>query len=391
MGLHDNLDVRLAEEKIDEVRSSSERAHRAFFPTFDIDSSYTHLGKPPTYGGVPAGPQDSGDVSLTLTQPLYMGGKLVSGMQLVETLVRQAEANLVVARRTSVYNTRQAFYSAILAQENKSIAEDGLRQGEANLGVVEAFFQSGRASRFDLLRARVQVANLKSAVIDAENQLKLAKESLMMVIGASSPDIEVEGTLTYEPIQVSMAEALSTALANRKDLQSLRMQQEMASLYVQLEQANLRPMLNLFGGYGYSYSGDTGSWDDNWSVTVALTLTLYDFGKIQASVSEKESQAQQVGLLVSQLEDGIRLEVRKAFWDMQTAEKVLEAQQLNVEQAREAVSIATYRYANGTITQTELMDVQLALRQAELGYTGALYSHTVAKAALARAMGVDSD
>jgi outer membrane protein TolC len=148
-------------------------------------------------------------------------------------------------------------------------------------------------------------------------------------------------------------------------------------------------MLNLIGGYGYTYAGDTGSWDDNWSVTVALTLRLYDFGKVQASIREKQSQAEQVKLAVAQLEDAIELEVRKAFWDMQAAEEQLAAQQLNIEQAKEALAIAISRYAGGTITQTELLDAQLALTQAELGHTGALYAHAVARAALVKAMGAD--
>ncbi|HHJ00957.1 MAG TPA: TolC family protein, partial [Candidatus Aerophobetes bacterium] len=89
---------------------------------------------------------------------------------------------------------------------------------------------------------------------------------------------------------------------------------------------------------------------------------------------------------LQQLEEGIILEVKRNFWEMKALEEVIYAQRKNVEQAQEALSIAESRYANGTATNLEVLDAQLALTRARTNYVKALYDYNVAKAKLEKAM-----
>jgi len=92
-------------------------------------------------------------------------------------------------------------------------------------------------------------------------------------------------------------------------------------------------------------------------------------------------------LAIKQLRDGIQLEVKQAFWNIQAAKESMVAQEQSIQQAEEALSIAEARYKNGTITQVEVLDAQLALTTARLGYTSALYDYNLSRANLNKAMG----
>jgi len=91
--------------------------------------------------------------------------------------------------------------------------------------------------------------------------------------------------------------------------------------------------------------------------------------------------------LRSQIEQRIKLEVRKAIFDMEEARERIEAQEENVELARENLRIAEERYRLGLMSEIELRDAQLSLTQAETDYFQALYDHNVAGAFLDRAIG----
>jgi len=170
----------------------------------------------------------------------------------------------------------------------------------------------------------------------------------------------------------------------RSDLKALRTQRDMARTSLQIAKVRNSPSLSLVGNYEHSSTGD--GWDDTWNVSLVLSLPLFD-AKNRAFVEQKEFGLEQVRLAVRQLEDTVKLEVKKAFLEMQAAKEAIFAQEQNIQQAKEALSIAEARYKSGTITQLEVLDAQLALTRARLGYTTALYDYNVAKAALIKAMG----
>jgi len=91
--------------------------------------------------------------------------------------------------------------------------------------------------------------------------------------------------------------------------------------------------------------------------------------------------------LRSQVEQRIKLEVRKAIFDMEEARERIEAQKENVKLARANLRIAEERYRLGLMSEIELRDAQLSLTQAETDYFQALYDYNVASAFLDRAIG----
>jgi len=390
IALKSNPQILMAQEKVRETEQAMKEAFAGYFPLLSLQGNYTHLGEPPKvhipdWGDFEFGAQDTTAFALSLTQPLYTSGQLSLANQQAKLSYQIAREDLKSTQSEAVFQVKESFYSIILAQENLQITKQALDQSEAHLQIAESFYQSGRASRFDLLRAKVEMAKFKPEVIRAKNDLALAKESLAILLSQPS-SLEIEEKLKFELGQLNLSEALQAALVYRSDLKSLCLQEDMAGLSIRITRAANLPSLSFLGNYEYTSSGGS-KWENKWNVNLVLGFTLFDAGKNKAQVEQKRSQVRQMQLAIEQLRDGIRLEVKQAFWNIQAAKESLVAQEQNIQQAEEALSIAEARYKSGTITQVEVLDVQLALTSARLGYTKALYDYNLSRANLTKAMG----
>lgn len=387
--LNENLQVLIEQKKVEEAKMGMKEALAGYLPTLDLKGNYTHLDRVPSiktpFGEeIPMGDQDTTSFTLSLTQPLYTSGQLVLATKQAKFNYQRTSEELQRTKNEIIYQVTQSFYSNLLAEQNVRIKEKALQRSKAHLEVVESFYKSGRASRLDFLRAKVEVANLEPDLIRAKNELNLARERLANLLSMSPSSLEVEGELKFEPLGLTLDKLIQKALLSRSDLKALKTQEDMAKVSVRMAKVRNLPSLSFVGNYEYAEAGD--EWEGSWNINLALTFPLFN-ARNRAIVEERRSQQEQLTLAIKQLENAIKQEVRKAYWDMEAARESIYAQKQNIEQAEEALSIAEARYRSGMATQLEVLDAQLALTKARLGYTSALYEYNTAKAALMKAIG----
>ena len=381
--LANNREILVAEEKIEEAKQRIKEAKAGYFPTINLGGTYTHLNEAPSE----MGKADNYLSKLSFNQPLYTSGSLSYANKGASLYYQKLQEDLKNAQNNITFQVKRAFYAVLLAQENVEVTEKALDQAKRHLAVVEDFFKVGVVSRFDLLRTRVEVANLKPDLIQARNNLRLSQESLANLLFLPSASLKLEGELSFEPRRITLEEAIDKALKERSDLRSLKLQKEMSEVAFQLAKVQNKLTLALVGNYQYQNpSGGEDKWGKEWNLNLVLSIPFFDGWASRARVAQRKSQVKQIDLSIQQREAGIDLEVKKAFWGLETAEERIYAQKKNIEQAEEALSIAEVRYQSGAITNLEVLDAQLALTRARLGYLKALYDHNVAIAELEKAM-----
>jgi len=383
VALANNREILVAKEKIEEAKQRIKEAKAGYFPTINLGSTYTHLNEAPSE----TGKADNYLSEFSINQPLYTSGRLSYANKQVDLGYQKAQEDLKNTQSKITCEVKKAFYAVLLAQENVEVTEKALDQAKRHLDVVEDFFKVGVVSRFDLLRTRVEAANLKPDLIQARNNLRLSQESLANLLSFPSASLEMEGELSFEPRRITLEETIDKALKERSDLKSLKLQKETSEVALQLAEVQNKPNLALVGNYQYQNpSGGEDEWGEEWNLNLVLSIPLFDGWVNRARVAQRRSQVKQINLSLEQLEAGIDLEIKKAFWDLEASEERIYAQKKNIEQAEEALSIAEVRYKSGAITNLEVLDAQLALTRVRLGYLKALYDHNVAMAELEKAM-----
>jgi outer membrane protein TolC len=157
-------------------------------------------------------------------------------------------------------------------------------------------------------------------------------------------------------------------------------------------EAGRRPTVSVSGGLDYANPNTrifprADKWQESWEVGVTANWALWDGGRTAAEVQEAAAAATAARARLEELDSLFALEIRQRSLDLDSARASLVAAGDGVRSAAEARRVVAERFAVGVATNTEVLDAQLALLQAELDRTRALASIRLAEARLDRALG----
>lgn len=329
---------------------------------------------------------------VNLTQPLYVGGKVgaaLTGARVYRRLAAQTER---LVRQNVIYGTLQAFYGALLARELEGIAVAAVDQAERHLANVETRRRAGAATDFDLLRARVNAANLRPGLLEAQNRTRTALLRLTQVMGVDpATPVGVRGQLAPPDTSV-LAAAAAADLTGRPDLVMAELGVKLQQQAVRIARGDFLPTLSASTTMAYNGNFDRLGYDRaDWSTywTAGLNLSVPIFSGLRSSAQYQQARLDLHRSQTEQLKarDGAAIDVQQAVMDLRQALAQMASGRLNVDEASRAVEIAEALYANGKATQLEVLDAQLALHAARTQLTQALYSGTVAEITLNKSLG----
>ncbi|MDR7397712.1 MAG: TolC family protein [Armatimonadota bacterium] len=388
------LDVAVAEAQLAQARA-------ALSPQLSLTGSYAYLQQPgqtltfpnpfapaPPTVTVHLPPPEPNVVLLRLSAqyPLYTGGRLDAQVALAEANLRGARAVLERTKQQVVFQVQQAYLQLLLARENEAAARRAVASAEESVRVARARLAAGVAAPFDVLQAEVSLASAQQGLARAQAQVANAQAALAALVNLPL-DVAIEPTdrLEARAVDGTLQEFVQRALRQRPELEELRARAQAARAGIELARSGGRPNVALAAQY--DWSGPTSNVASSWSVTLAVTLSLYDGGITEQRVREAELRLQQLALLEAQTRQRVELEVRQAWLSLQQAGPELAAAERGVEQAREALRIARVRFEAGVGTSLELVSAQAQVAQAEVALAAARFNQNLARLQLLLATG----
>jgi outer membrane protein len=336
---------------------------------------------------------------VSLTQPLYNGGKLIRGVKLARLNLEAAREDERKTRQTLIYNVTAAYYQVWLAQQKVKVAEASYENLGRHARQVELFYQVGKASKFDLLRARVEHENLKPALIKAQNEVVLAKLNLTTLTGLEKKrvyivDYDVSQLRLQEAILPDLQAVLDKAYQNRPELKKYEKLQAIAGLQTEMADAGYKPAMALTASYQGTSIGkiDPGAWGDHtrWTLMLNIKGNFCDGGVTPAKVEEAKANERLVAVNVSQLRDAVYLEIEQSLQGLKENLEVIHANRANMNLAEQSVKMTRVKFESGLATTMEVRDSQLALDQALNGYYEGISAYLIALAKLDLATGAKS-
>ncbi|NIM91878.1 MAG: TolC family protein [Candidatus Aminicenantes bacterium] len=393
-----------AEERVEAARSQVREAASNFFPSLNaqglhtLDEKVFELEFPSFIPGEP--PQRVSvdftrdyQFSMSLSIPLFTSGRLTSGFRQAKYNLLSTEEYVRQSTQATVFNAKSAFYGYLLSKEFVKVAEEAVDVAEKLYKNVKSLYEVGMASKFDLLRSEVQVANLKPQLIKARNNLKIAELSLKTILGLDlEKPVEIKGELTYEPYEADLEKSLAEALNNRPEISQLSYQKQMAGEMLKLARASNLPSVAVSGTYNFwadKFNFQEDTWQDFYAVNLVLTLPIFNGFSTSARVARSKAMIRELELSQKGLVDMVRFEIRQATLKLNEAKESLLSQEKNVEQAQESLRIAELNYAEGMVTVLDVSQAQAALSQAKTNYSQALFDYVMSLAQLEKARGVN--
>ena len=330
--------------------------------------------------------------TINLTQPIFAWGRYYYGYQAADLNYQAIQRDVDAAYNQLRLDVSEAFYGTLVALEFVRVVQQSVSLVEEQLAIAEMSLEAGAATNFDVLRAKVQLANASSQFIRAQNGVQTAKNAYKTVLNIPlSENISVKGTLEVpenHKIPVLNLNALvQQALDDRPEVHRTQFTEHAARKQIDIAKTRSRPDLGFFTNYQISQNERLTEMNRIWSLGLQINIPIFDGFATRAAVQQSESTLKQVQLGGTQVKVGVEFEVRAAYLNLRGAETIIEVQREAVAQARESVRIANLQFQNGVITTVALTDTQLALAQAEVNRLQAYHDYLVGLARLEKAIG----
>lgn len=370
------------------------QARSAFYPSVTASGSYVYMTDVPVIQfdsiPVPFGQSENWNVQVSLQQVVFAWGKIYSAYRIADINADIAHLTYVRKRQEIRYAVTRAFYGLLVLERMINLSRESLTQLERHQASVEQRYKAGLVPQFDLMRARVQVANLKPQVIRVENGYRLALEGFKMLLGLDlTTEVVVDGELIMGEESFDLENLTQQALEHRSELENIRTVVRITELSRRIAARTNLP--TVVAGATYDRSKPFGFTGDEWGSSIVFNLgfqwTLFSGFKNMYAYRAATLQQREADLAYENLRKAVALEVKQAFLTYVGAQEALLAAQENVGQADETLRLIETRFRNGLATNLEYMDVQLATMQAQTNYLSALKDYFNAIAEIKKAVG----
>jgi len=321
-----------------------------------------------------------------LSQVLFDFGRNLDSIRAAQALRDSLAADADTQRETIVRDVKQAYFDLLAARRLQGVAEETLRSNRRQLDQARGRYDVGFATRLDVTRSEVLVANTELDLLTARNAVLVAEQTLRHAMGLDAPlDFELVDILETRPVEISEERALAIALERRPELASLRAQIRAADETIEARWKEHLPAVT--GGASYDWTGSSAPLRSSWSASALVNVPLFSGGLTDARVGEARASARSLAFQEQALEQDVALEVRRATLDLARAREAIVVSARARDQARENLELADGRYQAGVGNVIELTDAQAQRASAEAEYVRSLYGFHTAVAELERAIG----
>lgn len=379
-------------------------AQSALYPQLSLSGSYGYtLKKQRIYfdgmPGIGAMPGMEDGIEMGRTHNIQMG--LQAGMSLVNATlwkalqINRAQVDLALQQATQsrqelIGQIKRAFYTTLLAQESYATLQQSLHNAELNVRRVTQRYSAGLVAEYDKMRAEVQYANLKPSVLQAEQGVALAYMQLAVLLGIEPRTaIRIEGhledfQLVSQQVIAQVPATDSLWLETNPTLQMLELQQRIADESVKLSRLTLIPSVSLGANYNYNFSSNDLNlsqkrlWVPFSVVSIQFQFPLFTGLKNYYTTRQAKGRALLLQLQRQDTERSISLSMQRQRDQARKAQEQYKSASQIQATAERGYVIAQRMYETGMGTLLEVNDAELALLQARLNQTQALYDYLIA-------------
>lgn len=347
------------------------RSH-AFFP-----SGLSRPGLSSTIG-----PTDDWSAAMRARLLVFDSGRRESQLAAARARRNASQREADSVRESLALGVHEAFYRLLAAEETEGVGEKNLARAQDHRRLASERKAAGAVPQADVVRADVEVADARLALVRLRNVVRVARGSLNTLLGRpveAQTRIEGESEPAPPPEAFDLQQALDRAARARPDLQAALRRVEASQSAVSTAKSGHGPKVLAEGGYGWRDDRFPPR-DEEWSAGISLEITLFSglstthaVERTRADLAREEAEA------ARQL-----LEVRQDVWvahsGVREAYEAIQAAETLVVQARESMRLAQERYRAGAGTATDLLDAQTTLARAEAAQAEARWNYRIAVA-----------
>lgn len=445
MALRNNKTLQIANEKIRQAKYQKKEAFAAYLPGIDFAGGYTYNQKNlsifdsdqllPTKSfdaatgqynfnlvtnpetGMPVTTPDGNVIpsivalipkeamtydihnvftgAVTLTQPVYMGGKIVAMNKITKYAEQIAKDMRDSQAEETIYSVDAAYWQVVSLKAKYDLAQSYVALLDTLYSNVKAMREAGLVTKGDMLQVEVKRNSANIDLAKVENGLSLSRMALNQLCGLP---INEQFMLADENSDVQFSTLVNTeyniddVFARRHDVKALRNAVKVYEQQQKVALSGMLPNVALVGAYSFSnpnmFNGFSKKFSGAFSVGAMVTIPIWHWGgdlnKYKAAKSGTIIQKLQLDNAMEMIE----LQVRQASYKTHEAMKTYNMTCVNIDKAEENMRQATLAFKEGMMSAENVMEAQTAWLKANSEKIDAGIDLQLCKVYLSKVLGV---
>lgn len=306
--------------------------------------------------------------AVTLTQPIYMGGKIVAMNKLTHYAEQAARALHNAEAENVIYAVDAAYWQVVSLKAKQKLCVSYVALLDTLRSNVEAMVRQGVATRSDLLTVDVKLNQANVDLTKVDNGLVLSRMALAQVCGLPidsqlilvDEDNDNLGQSQSAPASFNIDDVYD----RRQDLRAMRMGIEVLRQKEAVAKSDMLPKVALIGSYSFSnpnmFDGFSKRFSGAFSVGAMVSIPLWHWGGNYNKYRAAQVQTRMAELELDDAKDLINLQVNQSMFKAQEAVKTYNMTLSNLDKANENLRQATLGFREGVMTTDNVMEAQTA-------------------------------
>ena len=330
----------------------------------------------------------------TLTQPLFMGGKIIAYNKITKYAEQLAQMQHATGMEDLILNTDKAYWQVVSLVNKKKLAESYLKLLETLDSDIDKMIAEGVATKADGLSVKVKKNEAEVTLLKVENGLNLSKMVLCQICGLPlDTDISLEDenmeNLTLPNLYTESN--VNTALENRHELKSLELASQIYRQKVNVVRSEFLPSLALTANYAVTNPSLVNGFENKfrgfWAAGVVLKIPVFHWGEGIYKVRAAKAEANIARYQLEDVKEKVELQVTQSSYKVNEATKQLHMAEQNMDKAEENLRYATLGFKEGVIPTSNVLEAQTAWLSAQSGKIDAQIDMKMSELYLQKSMG----
>ncbi|WP_269716405.1 TolC family outer membrane protein [Caulobacter sp. NIBR2454] len=379
------------------------QARTGYRPTVSgaLGASYSHIkpgspGQIDTNGdGVPdvtvggSTENNTGSASLTVSQPLYTGGRVSSEVAAAEADVNAGRQNLRSVEQSVVGSVIQSYVDVRRDQERLRISQENVAVLQRQLDESNARFEVGEITRTDVAQSQARLAAARANLASSQAQLAVSRAAYAAVVGQNPGDLAAEPSLA-QVLPATVDQAFDSAEQQNPQILAADFTEQASRARVAAAKAAHRPTIGLAGTLGYTGHADpfdADEYDRQIRLSATANVPIFTGGLNSSRVRAAVERNNAARIAIETARRQVLQQVSASWNQLLGARANLVANEEQVRAARIAFEGVRQENQVGLRTTLDVLNAEQELRNAELALVTARRDEYVAASTVLSASG----
>ena len=399
------LDVENSEYRIDEVRARAlpqinGSAGLTYNPLLQLSALPNIFGPNPNPNEtilIAFGQKWNANAGLSLSQTLF-DKSVFTGLDAARATKEFYKLSQQLTEEQVIEQVATNYYQVLVQRQQIGVVDSTIKNTQKVQSILQGQYDNGLAKKIDVDRMMVNVSNLQSNRQQLLNGVSLLENQLKFYMGMpintsiSIPDAELNA---IRPEALLNTSAIN--IENRLEYQLLQSQEQLLGYQKEAYKAEYYPSLSLGSSYTYQGTGNKMplfkgqnkgvNWFDAASVGLTLRVPIFNGGATKSRIRQTDISIKKLTEDKANTSLALNLAFENAKTQINNSIITLNAQEKNVQLAKEVFANTQNNYNNGLATLTDLLNAETTQTEANNNYSSALLNYRVAEIQLIKSQG----